>query len=535
MTVDPTERREDEQPPRGRRVDLVLAAIAVLLAVPSLAFPFGRDQGLYFYVAREWVHRGALPYRDVLDHKTLGIYVVHALAIVCFGDKLWGIRVFDTIAYMLVGVFAALVVTPRGEKVRAGLVGASCLTAGVLFVGYLGFWDTAQSEIWYGMLGLGSSAAALRVRKEGLAAFASGLLSGAAFVMKPPAVWLVLVAAGVLFVRLRDDHEAAWPKRPLVLAAARFSLGFLLFPALVAAYFGAHHAIPAMLDIIVGANGYYVQHEKGATSLGDVLIRTQEYFAYYQPSSTLGAILVSAFLFRLRFRKVTSEQKRRWGLATALVLAAFGGVAMQQKYYLLHWGIMVPAATVVFVAFLYELDVRGLLGPSPEKRGLVVLVVIAALFASSGAAAQRFYVNTERTFAHVTGKVERDRYLATFDMPAMHFSAKDDARAADYLREHTTPEDFVTVRGFSPQVYALADRRHHGRFFWTSFLTQESRAYRRTEWLKEDLDALAEKPPKFVVVLRDVTEGPDSAAYFPDYEPRATFGEHLILGRKDGR
>jgi hypothetical protein len=533
MTDEPTDRPGGESTPRGRRVGLALAAIAVLLALPSLAFPFGRDQGLYFYVAREWVHRGSLPYRDVLDHKTLGIYVVHALAIVCFGDKLWGIRVFDTLAYMLVGVFAALVVTPRGEKVRAGLLGASCLVAAVLFVGYLGFWDTAQSEIWYGMLGLGSCALAGRIRKEGPAAFASGLLSGAAFVMKPPAVWLVLVAVGVLFVRLRDEHATAWPKRPLLLAAARFSAGFLLFPGLVAAYFGAHHAIPAMLDIIVGANGYYVQHEKGATSVGEALTRTQEYVAFYQPASTLGTVLVAAFLFRVR--KVTAEQKRRWGIATALVLAAIGGVAMQQKYYLLHWGVMIPAATVVFVAFLYELDVRGLFGPSPEKRGLVVVVVLAAAFASSGAAAQRFYVNTERTLAYVTGHVERDRYLATFDMPFMHFSAKDDAQAADYLRAHTTPDDFVTVRGFSPQVYALAERRHHGRFFWTSFLTQTSRAYRRPEWLKEDLNALAEKPPKFVVVLRDEREGPDSAAYFPDYEPRATFGEHLVLGRKGER
>jgi hypothetical protein len=405
--------------------------------------------------------------------------------------------------------------------------------AAVLFVGYLGFWDTAQSEIWYGMFGLGACALAFRIRREGPAAFVAGLFAGAAFVMKPPAIWLGLVAAGVLYVRLRDDHETAWPKRPLLLAGARFSAGFAIFPALVAAYFGAHHAIPAMLDIVVGANGYYVQHEKGATSVGEALTRTQEYVAYYQPASTFGTVLLVAFF--VRARSATPEQKRRWGMAIATVLAAIGAVVMQQKYYLLHWGVMVPAATVLFVAFLYEVDARGLLGRSPAKRGLVVFVVLALGFASSGGPAQRFYVNTERTIGYVTGHVERDRYLATFDSAFLHFSAKDDALAADYLRAHTTPDDFVAVRGFSPQIYALADRRHHGRFFWTTFLTQKARAYRRAEWLKEDRDALAEKPPKFVVVLRDETEGPDSAAYFPDYEPRATFGEHVILGRKEGR
>jgi len=45
----------------------------------------------------------------------------------------------------------------------------------------------------------------------------------------------------------------------------------------------------------------------------------------------------------------------------------------------------------------------------------------------------------------------------------------------DWLRNHTTPDDLVTVRGFQPEIYAVAKRHHGGRFFWTTFLTNPAR------------------------------------------------------------
>src|SRR5579864_7791604 len=80
--------------------------LAAVVALPSLAYPFGRDQGLYFYVGREWLLRGALPYRDLFEQKTPGIYVVHAACIALFGERVWGIRVADVVAVALIGVLA---------------------------------------------------------------------------------------------------------------------------------------------------------------------------------------------------------------------------------------------------------------------------------------------------------------------------------------------------------------------------------------------------------------------------------------------
>ena len=55
-------------------------------------------------------------------------------------------------------------------------------------------------------------------------------------------------------------------------------------------------------------------------------------------------------------------------------------------------------------------------------------------------------------------------------------------------------------------------RRHHGgRFFWTTFLVNPARAYRRDEWFREDMQELLAHPPKYVVALTEAQTGPEAA------------------------
>src|SRR4051812_45005204 len=102
------------------RADLGGAAGAPPLGWAPLPYPLGRDQGLYYYVAREWVARGAVPYRDVLDHKTPGIYLLHALTIGLFGQHQWSIRVADLACVVALGWLAGSLVAPRGTAPTPG-------------------------------------------------------------------------------------------------------------------------------------------------------------------------------------------------------------------------------------------------------------------------------------------------------------------------------------------------------------------------------------------------------------------------------
>ena len=72
----------------------------------------------------------------------------------------------------------------------------------------------------------------------------------------------------------------------------------------------AKGALPAMIDVVVGANGHYVKHERGVTTMADVGKRTWAYVATYSPlaavclAASLATILPSATA-RVRRRRST--------------------------------------------------------------------------------------------------------------------------------------------------------------------------------------------------------------------------------------
>lgn len=500
-----------------RALDPVLGLLGVVFGLGSLTYPYGRDQGLYYYVAREWVVRGAVPYRDVLDHKTPGIYLLYGLGIRLFGETMWGIRVLDVACLVAVGLVAATLSASPGERVRPGVRGATVLATSVLYWGYLNFWNTAQSELWYALFAVGSVAAARHVKRDLHAAAFAGLLAGAALVTKPPALWIVLVA---VFLVARRATSVRGAVRPL----AAFAAGGAVVPALVLAYFGAKGALPAMVDIVVGANGYYVRHEGGAPVVPGFI----GYHRWYFP-------LVPAILAYLAWGLRRGDRARH-RIAAAILAGAYLAVFMQGKFYLLHWTVCVPGFAVVVAnaarTLFDALEARG----RGWAFGPVFSVGLGALYLGTltlSPGPEMWWTSTRHAFLYAKGEESRDEFTKAFAEPYIGFFFWTSERVGNWLRERTTPDDLVAVRGFQPEIYAVANRRHGGRFFWTTFITNPSRAYRRAEWLKEDLDALKATPPKYVVALSAPKEGPDSVAFFHalGYRTAEVMWEFTILER----
>jgi hypothetical protein len=74
-------------------------------------------------------------------------------------------------------------------------------------------------------------------------------------------------------------------------------------------------------------------------------------------------------------------------------------------------------------------------------------------------------------------------------------------RVGLWLRSHSSMSDTVAVRGFQPEIYAIAQRRYAGRFLWTNFIVDDQRNMRKAEWRQEDLTALAQSNPRYVVTM----------------------------------
>ncbi len=125
---------------RRRAFDVTLGALALLIGTITLTLPFGRDQGLYHYVGREWFLHGQLPYRDLFEQKTPGIFIVHGVSNVLFCDVSWGIRVWELLLVLGFGAVVAWGGCDRRERPAHGSVGLSMLAAVLLYGGFFNYW-----------------------------------------------------------------------------------------------------------------------------------------------------------------------------------------------------------------------------------------------------------------------------------------------------------------------------------------------------------------------------------------------------------
>jgi hypothetical protein len=496
----------------ARAVDPVLGALGVAMGWVSLCFPFGRDQGLYYYVAREWMLRDQVPYRDVLDHKTPGIYLVHALAVKLFGEVMWGIRVLDILGVLCTGLVAATFAAPRGQPVPRGTRGAAILGANLFFFGSLNFWDSSQSELWYGLLGISSVMAARRFLDESRAQLASGAFAAAALIMKPPAIWFVLIAVGVLTMRVferRDD----WLKR-LALAGARFAAAAAAVVAPVLGYFGLRGAWPAMMEIVVESNALYAQQERGVQTADDVIARLTETSHLFGALSPLLWIGVLSGLV-LGIARGEKDLRNRYLLALALGLASLVGVIMQLKFYLLHFVVLLAPAVVLCALLATEL---GRLYPQRHRAlgaGPLLFTAMLLLCWSRTLGAERWVDENRITLQYLRGAITREEFTRYFAVPGLGYWFEDSEKVGNWIREHSTPEDTIAVRGFEPEIYAVAQRHYPGRFFWTTFLVSSTRgtAAMHARWLAEDRATIERKRPRYLVALTGIMDGPDSVSY----------------------
>src|SRR5262249_17217993 len=134
---------------------------------------------------------------------TPGIYILHALTIALFGEHMWAIRIAELGGVVMLGLLAAALTydARRGERPLPGMRGAAIFSASFLYFGFADFWNTAQSEFWYALLGIASAWAVSRIRRDVLAYLLGGVFAASALIMKPPSVCFVAVAVGLLLQR----------------------------------------------------------------------------------------------------------------------------------------------------------------------------------------------------------------------------------------------------------------------------------------------------------------------------------------------
>jgi len=298
---------------------------------------------VHVYVAREWLERGAMPYRDSFDHKGPGLYALHALVLLLFGAAPWAFRLLELAWVTGLGVVCAWVVAPRHRRPEPGVVGISVLAANVFAFGFLDYWNTAQGELACALLTTASVLVARRARSAISAAIVGGLLCGAAVLVKPTALPFALVSLALIFARARyEGHRAA--------ALGGFVGSFLFLPLLVTGYFALRGALRAAIDVLVFANAFYVTHEHVAHGLRGGVHACALVARHFGPSAfaVTALPLLGMVLAAVRRRKVDLANDV---LAFALLLCGFASVVVQWKFFLYHWSIAAGGIVLAIASF----------------------------------------------------------------------------------------------------------------------------------------------------------------------------------------
>ena len=475
------------------------------IGIPTLWYPFGRDQSLYHYVGREWLH-GAAPYRDAFDQKPPLIYVIHALGIWLFGAGQWVIRVLDLCAIAVMGWACARLVSggptvaalaapePNRSDAAHGARRAALgiCVASLLYFVYFDYWDTGQVEVWEGVLVILALLAAKETENERLACFLSGISLGMAFLFKFPALLFLPLLALVTGVRVLSTTPRGQRTKALIAGASLQVLGLVIPTALAALAFWKMDGVDDAWDVLVRYNAYYAAHKR-AFSLSLLSSFPLEHDAV-PTQLCLAGPLVAWLNARRGGERFARSAFWIGGLGVSIAVLS---VVAQGKFYAYHWGIVVPFQAIFILMGLFSIGERS------ERRHLAGLAAMLALvFLLSPTWVHNPSISwptyTVSWWQRLTGSLSRERFLRQFVGGGgySYFALDSIGRAVE---ERKRPGDTLHVHGFEPIPYVISGLRSPSRFFAEFPLIDPMLGYRRDEWILAHVHSLQAHPPRFIV------------------------------------
>ncbi len=472
-------------PRRSAALQAAVGALAVVFALPTLLYPFGRDQGLFEYVGRGWLD-GWLPYVHAWDQKPPGIHVVYALGAALFGAQMWSVRLFEILVVLGQAVVASRLVAGPGAPPLRHVGAAAALIAAFHYAAF-DFWHTAQAEPWEALLILAAAVAADGPYRPSRAA-ACGALGAAAAWFKPPVLPVALVVGAWLLVSAwrRGGARDVVGATAVAVASGVGLIGIGLLPWLVTG------TVDVFIDVVIRYNAAYAANKSASVlTLPEFLVFGGRWLVPY-------TALTLAGLWVARADRAALE---RGAWLAALAGAAGASVALQGKFYGYHWLVVVAPTATAAVWALTALAPRS----SPRVAAGLGVLALAAAFVAPPPWHQNKSWNYAKhwgnTVAYLRGRVDRAAFLDPYrarHMWRFHYGEVEALSAR--IAAVAQPGDTMCSVNYEPVFYTLTELRCPTRFCTRHAIGDSVVDYRVAEWTAEYERDLAANPPTFVVL-----------------------------------
>jgi 4-amino-4-deoxy-L-arabinose transferase-like glycosyltransferase len=498
--------------PVGRRW-LRIAAVGIgalllgALATPHLIYPFGHDQGIYS-ACGDVIRRGGVPIRDCFESKGPGVMVLYAIALsISFSTV--AVHAF-TLAWQ--AVTAALV----GWTARAMFHPAAALPAAAfywLIYAGINYWSMNQAETFSNLFivlalylawrGVGDHTRTVpNLRLLLISGAGAGILMWFKYTF---GLLIAVIGAGLLLHAWLRTRALPTTLR----AGAAFAVGAIAINALVLAYFALAGGIPALIEQLnvfrelfpLGPPRTFPEivqflwrfTDNGADLTGDYKATVPQWTFFGGGFPLLFAL---AILGGARFiRPVNGNGLARYTYLVGLFIAGLAVVAIQAKYVqyhftILHGPLAILAGAGVAAAWLWVrasgavARALGVLGGSVGVIALTLLVIRMLPWVYDA------YINII-----VQGKSLREVHLESRVAPQLY--------VADYIVEHTRPDETISLFADAPWVYMLTQRRNATRFPFADVWAPAHGSWTNAEFGRQFYEQLAANRPTYFILTRD--------------------------------
>jgi hypothetical protein len=456
---------------------VITFGLVLAIRIRLLSIPLERDEGEYAY-AGQLMLQGIPPYKLAYNMKFPGTYAAYAAIMSVFGQTIFAIH----LGLLLVNAITIALIFFIGRRLMDSTAGiAAAMAYAILSVSPSVLGLAAHATNFVMLPALGGILLILKVYDSERSAFgrlfASGLLFGLAVLMKQPATFFVVFAA--IYLILKELYRG-WKQRGLFPRILVFTAGVIL-------PFG-------MTCLMLWRAGVFRQFWfwtiDYARQYGSVvpLNRAPEIF-FQNTKEVIGVSWALWMLAGIGAVAALWDQRKRANSIFLLGFLLFSGLALCPGFYFrYHYFILVlPAVSLLAGAAISKLS-DLLAGRRIVVRFTPLLLLCAILSVP---------IMSERTLLFTLSPIEASQTL----YPESPFP--ESVRIAEYVREHTSPEDTIAVLGSEPQIYFYSRRHSATGYIYTYGLMEPQKYARRMQ--EEMIREIERARPKYLisVVMHD--------------------------------
>jgi len=437
----------------------VLIAAFAMLRVRLLDLPLERDEGEYAYAGQLILH-GIPPYKILYNMKWPGTYAAFAAIMGVFGESISGIR----IGLLLVTSATAICIyllTKRMFGRVAGVVAAA--TQLMLSITLPAMGPYAHATHFVALAAVAGLVVLLREPPSWWSVTLSGALLALAALMKQPGMMFGFFAAIWLLTSKRVRDTA-------LLAGGASIVGAITIATLVIA--GVYGRFKLWT---IDYARQYVSQTTFAQGLETLKVTFGAIFSY---TSLLWWLALAGLVLLF----VDAESRRHWrfvaGFTIAGILATTPGFYFREHYFM----VLFPAA-----AMLNGIAVKAASRLLSWRAVPAVAYALALLI----------------TLGQQWPFLVRSSTTAITRMIYGYNPFPESIEVANYLKEHTEPDDRIAVLGSEPQIYFYSGRKSATGYIYTYPLMEKQKFAHRMQI--EMMSEIEQVKPKYIVTVSSPT------------------------------